>query len=116
MCFKETKIPKGIRINNGISGPYRRNQQRLQVGRPSGLKFEGFPGCRMAETKVGGVQGLAGCEPFQGRRTGPVARHPSATPRGVDRIAHYGVADVSEMNSDLVSATAMQLEPHQVHQ
>jgi hypothetical protein len=116
MCFKEPKIPKGIRINNGISGPYRRNQQRLQVGRPSGFKFEGFPGRRMAETEVGGVQGLAGSEAFQGRRTGPVARHASATPSGVNRIAHHRVADVSEMNSDLVSATGMQLEAHQVHQ
>jgi hypothetical protein len=55
MCFKETKIPKGIRINNGIFGPQRRHQQRLQVSRPSGLKFEGFPGRRMAETEVGSV-------------------------------------------------------------
>jgi len=70
----------------------------------------------MTETEVGGVQRLAGSEAFQGSRTGPVARHAAATARGVDRITYHGMADVSEMNSDLVSTTGMQLETHQVHE
>jgi len=70
----------------------------------------------MAETEVGSVQCLTRSEAFQGRRTRPVARHASATPCGVDRIAHYGVADVSQMNPDLVRATGMQLETHEIHE
>lgn len=71
---------------------------------------------RMAECQSRGMEGLARGGSFQQLRPAPGrAGDAAAPPAGVDRIAHDRVADVLEVDSDLMGPAGVQLQAQQVH-
>jgi hypothetical protein len=69
----------------------------------------------MAECQSSSVERLTRRRPLQqlGRFSGR-AGDPPAAAAGVDRITHNRVADVLQVNPDLMSAAGMELQPEQL--
>src|SRR6476646_3238911 len=114
ISIEEKKIAKGVRASNQVFGTYG-NECSPEIGRPFGMEFKWRAGRGMAECQSGRVQCLTGGRPLQ--RLGGLpsrAGDAAAAAPGVDRIAHDRVADMLQVDPDLVGPAGVKLEPEQV--
>ena len=110
MSFEERKIRKSEGISNRIRTALHGRQKRPQVRGPIGSELDYGASGRMAKGEESRMQGLARREPLDGFRSpalGP-AEPPTST-AAVDRIPDQRMADVSEVDSDLVGPSTVQL-------
>jgi hypothetical protein len=69
----------------------------------------------MAECQSGGVKGLSRGGTLQQFRLPPLtARDPATSSSSVHRISNDRVAQVGQMDPDLMGSTGMQLEPEEL--
>src|SRR5690349_1209364 len=114
ISIEEKKIAKGVRASNQVFATHC-NKCRPQIGRPFGVEFKWYAGRGMAECQSRRVQCLTRGRSLQ--RLGGLsshARNAPATPTGVNGVAHHRVANVLEMDPNLVGPPGMQLQPEQL--
>ena len=114
ISIEEKKIAKGVGASNQLFATHCK-KCRPQIRRPFGVEFKWFARRGMAECQSRRVQCLTGSRPLH--RLGGLSSHARdapAPPARVYRIAHQGVADVLEVDPDLVGPPGVELEPEQV--
>ena len=117
MCFKETKIPKGLSGSNGTLRPQRTLQEHCQIGRPFRPEIQRFTRHGVLELEPSGVQRLPRGQAFQSLGGNPLgAGHPPAATRPVNRVSDDRVTDMGQVHPDLVGAPGVQFEAKQVDQ
>ena len=114
ISIEEKKIAKGVGASNQVFATGY-NQCIAQIGRPLCSEFEGRPRRRVAECQNRGVKGLPRGRPFEllGLPPEGAGDPPASAPR-VDRIADDGMPDVLQMHSNLMGASAVQIETKQL--
>jgi hypothetical protein len=110
ISIKETKIAKRLRTGNQIFAT-RCKECRPQILGPLGEELEWCSAYRVAECQSGGVESLPRSRLLdQLRLTALGPGNPPAPATPVHRIPYDWVADVSQVDPDLMSASGMQLE------
>ena len=87
----------------------------LQVGRELRVELHLSPSYRMPEAKVGGMKKLAWDAAGQfARPAASIPGNSALPPRTIHRVTDHGMADVLQVDTDLVRAASLELRVQQV--
>ena len=114
ISIKETKIAEGLGLGNNFLAT-RDSKCSPEVRRPLALERKAFSlmGWRNARhAACRACRGVASSRASASRTAR--AGDPPRAPAGIHRIAHNGMADVLQMDPDLVGAAGMQLQPEEL--